>query len=318
MSGFFVIAILPAGGASEFGKVRGMELNEIIRRIDAVPISDKAIVTQLKREEDGEPYQVWKLDCEGVRYILKEAKESEAETYGAILAALDTDCVPTLYQTIAAGEKTFLLMEYAEGGNLCRCDRARLALALDALISLQQQTWNSRALANRGYSFDQSLRDRRNRGLYLNDPLLEKAYRAFMAAYETVPRTLCHDDLLPFNIIASDNRAVLIDWEFAGILPYPTSFARLIAHGEDNENAFFYMSQEDRSFATAYYYEKLLREKGISYEEWRSTLERFLFYEYCEWVFVGNKYGDTGSEYYKKYLPIARRQAEKISSMESA
>ena len=34
-----------------------------------------------------------------------------------------------------------------------------------------------------------------------------------------------------------------------------------------------------------------------------------MFYEYCEWVFVGHKYGDTESEYYKKYLPLARRQA---------
>lgn len=289
----------------------------MIKRIDAVTISDKAIVAQLKHEEDGEPYQVWKIDCGNVVYILKEAKESEAETYSTILAALETDCIPALYQVISAEEKTFLLMEYAEGENLCKCDRTKLILALNALISLQQKTWNSQAYDNSGYSFGQSLRDRRNRGLYLNDPLLEKAYKGFMAVYETVPRTLCHDDLLPFNIIVSDNRAVLIDWEFAGILPYPTSFARLIAHGEDKDNAFFCMHQEDRSFAIDYYYDNLLREKGISYEEWRKTLEYFLFYEYCEWVFVGNKYGDTDGEYYKKYLPIARRQAEKISFIEN-
>ena len=49
--------------------------------------------------------------------------------------------------------------------------------------------------------------------------------------------------------------------------------------------------------------------RGIAYADWRRTLELFLFYEYCEWVFVGHKYGDTESEYYKKYLPLARRQA---------
>ena len=54
------------------------------------------------------------------------------------------------------------------------------------------------------------------------------------------------------------------------------------------------------------------KEKGISYDEWLNTLEYFLFYEYCEWVFVGNKYNDTNGIYYKKYLPIAKKQAEKI------
>lgn len=92
-----------------------MELNEVIKHIDAVTISDKAVVAQLKHEEDGEPYQVWKIDCGNVVYILKEAKESEAETYSTILAALETDCIPALYQVISAEEKTFLLMEYAEG-----------------------------------------------------------------------------------------------------------------------------------------------------------------------------------------------------------
>lgn len=54
------------------------------------------------------------------------------------------------------------------------------------------------------------------------------------------------DDLLPFNVIVSDDRAVLIDWEYGGILPYPSSFARLIAHGEEAEDSLFHMTREDR------------------------------------------------------------------------
>ena len=99
------------------------------------------------------------------------------------------------------------------------------------------------------------------------------------------------------------------DGEYGGVLPDPSSFARLIAHGEEAEDALFHMTREDRDFAIDHYYDKLLRERGIAYADWRRTLELFLFYEYCEWVFVGHKYGDTESEYYKKYLPLARRQA---------
>ena len=82
-----------------------------------------------------------------------------------------------------------------------------------------------------------------NRGNSLGDADLERAYERFLQIYGEIPRTLCHDDLLPSMCFCSGDRAVLIDWEYALILPYPTSLARLIAHGEEDENAFFHMTQ---------------------------------------------------------------------------
>lgn len=266
-------------------------------------------VTQLRREEDGGLFEVWKVEAGGEVFILKAAKEDDAEVYGRILGPLGAPGAPRLFARAACEGRDYLLMEYAEGEDLCRCDRARLTLALDALISLQAETWESREFAPCGYSYEKSLRDRRRRGQFLTEEPLAGAYALFMRAYGSVPRALCHDDLLPFNVIASDRRAVLIDWECGGILPYPSSFARLIAHGEEDEGALFYLRREDRGFAIDYYYEKLLRGRGIAYADWRRTLELFLFYEYCEWVFVGRRYGDTESAYYKKYLPLAERQA---------
>ncbi len=200
-------------------------------------------------------------------------------------------------------------MEYAEGEDLRRCDRARLTLALDALISLQARTWESRELASCGYSFDKSLRDRERRGQFLKDPLLEEAYALFMRAYSSVPRALCHDDLLPFNVIVSDDRAVLIDWEYGGHPALPLVFRPPHRPRRGGGGRAVPHDAGGRDFAMIHYYDKLLRERGIAYADWRRTLELFLFYEYCEWVFVGHKYGDTESEYYKKYLPLARRQA---------
>ena len=215
-----------------------MDVRNIVKLINAVPITEQTAITQLKHMEDDEPYQVWTIDTGTARYILKEAKEDEAETYRLILSELKDSCIPVVYQRISAGDKIYLLMEYADGENLCKCNRTKLTLTLDALISLQRKTWNNHSLATYGYSFEKSLRSREHRGKYLNDPLLEEAYERFMRMYHTVPRALCHDDLLPFNVIASDHRAVLIDWECGGILPYPTAFARLIAHGEDMEELY--------------------------------------------------------------------------------
>lgn len=292
-----------------------MKLREIIACFDAVSISPNAIITQLKHEEDGEMYQVWRIDDGDAKYILKEAKERETETYQTILAGLG-EGIPALYQAITHGEKTYLLMEYIAGEDLCKCDRRKLTRALDALICLQKKTWENSGLDHCGYCFDRSLSQRRERGRYLRDEWLEKVYEQFLQVYQAVPRALCHDDLLPFNVIASEHKAVLIDWEFGGILPYPVSFARLIAHGQEDAQALFYMTREDRDFAVEYYYDRLLKEKGISRAQWRQTLEYFLFYEYCEWVFVGNKYQATDGEYYRKYLPMAKQQAIKILQME--
>ena len=293
-----------------------MDLWEIIDRIDTVSISPKATVTQLKHEEDDEPYQVWRIDTDNIRYVLKEAKGIEAEIYQSVFAELK-ESVPTLYQVIIADEKTYILMEYIEGENLCKCNRTKLTHALDALISLQKKTWEGHTFAHCGDPFEKILLKRQNRGKYLNDLLLEEAYEKFLRVYQCVPKALCHDDLLPFNIIASGKKAFLIDWETGGIMPYPTSFARLIAHAEEDPNSFFCMTQADKNFAIDYYFDNLLKEKGISYIDWRNTLEYFLFYEYCEWVFVGNKYNATDGEYYKKYLPVAKRQAAKILELEN-
>lgn len=289
-----------------------MELREILDRIDGINMGENPVVTQLRHEEDGEPYRVWRIDTGSGKYILKEAKGKECEIYRSLLSGLGA-CVPELYQLIPAGEKTYLLMEYIEGGDLCKCSRGKLIAALDALIALQKETWESGE-----YDLEESFLQRRERGRYLNDPLLEAAYGRFLELYRSLPGALCHDDLLPFNVIVSEERAALIDWEWGGILPYPTSFARLIAHTEEDPEALFSMTQGDKRFAVDYYYDNLLKEKGVSYGDWRSTLEYFLFYEYCEWVFVGNKYHATDGAYYKKYLPLAKAQAAKLLEAEKA
>jgi len=98
---------------------------------------------------------------------------------------------------------------------------------------------------------------------------------------------------------------VFIDWEVGGILPYPTSLARLIAHGEDAEDALCYMRETDKNFAIDYYFDKFIKGKGIDYSAYRHSLDLFIFYEYCEWVYLGNKHNCTDSERYQKYFKKA-------------
>ena len=154
-----------------------MEADDIIRHFDLLRAA-RPVVTQLAHEEDGEPYRVWKLDCGGAVYLLKEAKEYEAEVYRAILPKVGGS-VPALYQTADIDGKAYLLMEFVEGSDLRRCSRRGLTLALDALIYMQKATWNDGALSGCAYTFEKSLKDREHRGKYLNDAGLEVFPDAF-------------------------------------------------------------------------------------------------------------------------------------------
>lgn len=260
-------------------------------------------VKQFLSEEDSEPYNVWRIQFADRELVLKEAKGHELETYRAFFSSPCT-YAPQLLATTEADGKDYLLMEYIPGESMTKCARESLKLALDSLIAMQRAHWGS--TENAGYSLEKALPARQNRGKFLKDPVLEAAYGDFLRAFETCPRTLCHDDLLPFNVICDSGRAVFIDWEVGGILPYPVSLARLIAHGEEGEDAFFYMKDEDKAFALDYYYTQLIEKMGISRSDFNRTMALFLFYEYCEWVYLGNKYEDADRERYQSYLKKAK------------
>jgi hypothetical protein len=66
------------------------------------------------------------------------------------------------------------------------------------------------------------------------------------------------------------------------------------------------MKEDDKSFAIDYYFEKLVKHKGVSYEEYRRTLDLFILYEYCEWIMLGNKYEDADMDRFNSYLKKAK------------
>ena len=268
-------------------------------------------LTAFKSEEDGAEYAVWKVETAVKSYVLKEAKENEVALHKAYLS-IESSALPHLYGVTCHGERDYLVMEYVHGNMLRSLDRPSITLALDALINLQRRFWGASEPAG-AVGFEDFLARRRARGKHLGDEQLEQAYDGYLEQFQALPRTLCHDDLLPFNVMAADDRAVLIDWETAGILPYPTSLARLLAHGENTPDAFFHLTDEDRAFAVSYYYENLIREKGISYEDYRRSLDFCFFYEYCEWVMLGNKYGNTETERFKRYFALAKALAETLT-----
>lgn len=268
-------------------------------------------ITPFVSEEDGEKYEVWRVSLPQKEYVLKRSKGQEKEIYEKYLKD-SHGAAPEIYASVSSGGNDYLLMEYIQGDTLSRMDRSKLILALDALISLQQTYWEHKEADGSAYGFEKSLDGRARRGKYLNSSLLEQAYAVYLDLYGSIPKTLCHDDLLPFNVIASSDRVAIVDWEVAGMLPYPTSLARLLAHADSSEDGLFRISEEDKEFAIEYYYNKLIKPKGIDRDTYKKTLEAFFFYEYCEWVMLEVKYGGTDPDRYKKYLALAEASAKDI------
>ena len=286
-----------------------LDINEILSRFDIQLPKEDVKISQFSGAEDGSLYDCYLIDFGCKKAVLKRAKNHELEVYSAFFRD-NVIGAPKFIGSANFNGNTYILIEYADGVDLRACNRDALKLTLDALISLQDKFWDNKELSSVGLTYKDSLGARIDRGRYLNDKEIEKAYAAFLDAYSNIPRTLCHDDLLPFNVIVGDE-ATIIDWEYAGILPYLTSIARLIAHTEDNADAFFYMSREDYEFAIQYYYENFISRRGIAYDQYRRDLDLFILYEYCEWIMLGNKYPDADmmrmKAYYKKAYELIKK-----------
>lgn len=259
-------------------------------------------------EEDGSAYTVWKLEFADTVMVLKKTTRQERAVYETFL--LGFNAAPRCHGFCEIGDDVYMLMAFVPGRTLSRCTRENLQLALDGLMELQNAWWQDENHADVGLSFDRCYESRCGWLPYMAD--LQPAFEDYLAAFRTVPRTLCNDDLLPFNVLSDGQRAVILDWEYGGILPYPCALARLIAYGEAQEDALFYMTREDKEFALQYYYDHLIREKGIDFREYSRTMELFLLKEYAEWVYCAHKSGDLDIPYYQTYYPKARALADRL------
>ena len=264
--------------------------------------------------EDGAPYAVWKVTTEKNQYVCKRAGTREAGVYQQYLATLG-DAVPKLIDCFTFDGQNYLLLEYITGNPLSHLDQASLKAALDALISIQEAYWGRSEIEGCGTSFAESLLSRKKRGEYLGDATIEAGYVAFLSAYEILPRTLTHDDLLPFNILVGEGRAVLLDWEHAGILPYPTSLARLLAHGTPDADALFFLTEKDKAYAIQYYYEHLVKRHGIPYSDYQKAMDLALLYEYCEWIMLYHRYPDADPVRYAIYRKKALDHLAKMEKV---
>ena len=294
-----------------------MKKTAVLRIVNKIKkINPDAKVSQMKRTEDGTFYLAWSIFYKDEHYLLKKIKSASEENFYRFING-QTAVVPYFYGSTDYYGKRYILLEYVEGKEMNKPTRTDLIHALDALISLQKlfpETKKSEIeeIGDSIETFSKSISARRE---YLDEALLRQTMDNLTLLYPTLPRTLCHMDLLPFNVITNKSKAVIIDWENFGMFPYLLPFARLIAHTKPNYDWDFVLSIEDKKFAIDYYFSNYAKGLGKTYEEYLNELNYFLFYESTEWVYVGRKYGTFQKSRYQNALECATKLAQIINKI---
>lgn len=256
-------------------------------------------------------YDVYKIIANKHTYILKKSNENEIEVYEKFLTNKNLP-VPTLEGWTNVKETKWILIEYIAGRDL-RVFNAEIAYGCaDSLSRIFNMYWqNDCFLENKlGNRFDRYWERINKRSLCLkNEPKLTSAYSIFLDRQLICPRTLCNGDFLQFNAIDSEKGVVLIDWAFAGIMPYSLDLARLITHGSKKQFPFpFYMTDEYRKIFLKGIYDKLLYKPDYKQFIWDvilSCLNECI--EFIEEYFNDAEFesDDVFNYYYKKANDLA-------------
>lgn len=268
-------------------------IRKIVNKIKIINVID---IKQIKNEDGDDFYNVWLIVSDNNSYILKKSTENEINNYNALLNIP----IPKYYGNVKYYNKLYILIEYLNGDNLMNGNLDNCTKALDTIIEINKKYLNTEVeLSDR---FDKELSRINKRLEYLNDELLERKYLEFTNVYKKTIKTVCHNDLLPFNMIISKNKAFLIDLENIGYLPYLLMFARFIAHYKEVKGYIFYLEDIVKKYLIKYYYDNFVVLLNRTYEEYLYELKLFLFFEYTEWVYVYNRYKLPKDERFNYYL----------------
>ena len=282
-----------------FDAVIGAEGFEALRFMDDAVYDDEA-----------KGYNTYKLVTKNGVFVLKKSADEESfsdevKHYG-LLKGLP---VPKL---LGAAEG-FLLMGFVEGNDLKRPDDNGVKAAAESLAAIMNAHPMGRD-CERGRYERYLKRLEKRAALISGDDELSAAFRVFYERQKEIPLTLSNADLLPLNVLYDGERAVIIDWEFGGFMPYALDIARFTAHGlaEGAASPFSITQEQKKLFEDTVYGRLTVKPERAVYDR-DLTLARFNEYvEILEYYFMepGAERGATFNWYY----PEAKRLAAVISA----
>ena len=262
--------------------------------------------------DDGEGeinrYNVFKVNNvndDNQEYVLKKSDEKEIFVYQELLEGKGFN-VPKFYGSVEENDIKWILIEYIQGTDLRDFNKEMAIACAESITKVMNTYWQNNSedfVKNKIDDRFERYYDRINeRAKCLeNEELIKKAYDVFIERQLICPRTLCNGDFLQFNGIYKNGKVSVIDWAFAGIMPYSLDIARLITHGTEDKRAFpFYMNDELRKNFIEEVYSRLLYKPNK--EQYLYDIKLAMLNECVEFIEAElhdeNLERDAGFEYY--------------------
>jgi hypothetical protein len=237
-------------------------LKSVLRAIKPI-LTEQIHIEQFHDNGEGvdRTYNVYKITGDKQTYTLKKSDDYEIGVYEEFLVDKNLP-VPKLEGWTCVNNTKWILIEYIAGTDLRKFDKGMAYGCAHSLSRIFNMYWQENRFAENKLDdrFERYWTRINKRSQCLkNEPKLSSAYGVFLDRQLVCPRTLCNGDFLQCNAIESNDGIVLIDWAFAGIMPYSLDVARLIAHGSEKFFPFpFYMTEEYRKIFLKDLYDKLL------------------------------------------------------------
>lgn len=265
--------------------------------------------------DDGEGcltrYNVYKIHTEDGTYVLKKSDDFEIHVYEKLLEGKRLP-VPRYYGKAEQKGEKWILIEFLEGTDLRDFTEEMAHASAKSICQIMNTYWQDtredfekNKLDDR---FERYWKRINKRAKCLDsEPEIKAAYEIFLERQMECPRTLCNGDFLQYNAIYNEANVKLIDWAFAGIMPYALDIARLIAHGtEDKTSGFpFYMSDKLREIFVWEVYDGLVSKP--SKEQYLQDIKLALLNEYVEFIEEDLNEGTPNKEdyHYKQAVKMA-------------
>lgn len=283
-------------------------------------ILGKKEITSFRAEQfcdDGEEgcevnrYHVYKIIADGKHLVLKKSDGKEIYVYDNLLRDKQFS-VPIYYGKAFFDETNWILIEYLEGYDLRDFKMEMAPACAESVTQIMNTYWESKIQDGRFERYWERINKRAE--CLENEPELKNAYKTFLERQLTSPRTLSHGDFLQYNAQYHDGKVYLVDWAFAGILPYPLDIARLIAHGTEDRRTFpFYMNKEQKKCYVEEVYRRL--EQKPDWEQYLMDIKLAVLNECVEFMeiyFTHEEYEKDKTYHY--YRDMALRLAKELNA----
>lgn len=256
-------------------------------------------------------YNVYRIIANGRTYVLKSSERREVNVYLNYLSKHNFR-TPRFYGSTFHDHRHWILIEHIPGPDLRDFTDELAHAAADSIAAIMNAYWESGEDDGRFAVYWERINKRAK--CLAGEPELRRAYDKFLARQQTCPRTLCSGDFLQFNAIDRGGEVYIIDWAFAGIMPYSLDIARMIAHGTEDRRTFpFCMTERHKELYVRAVYEKLARKPG--WEQYLQDVRLAVLNEYVEFIeWELNHPEEERDQVFDFYYSHARALAEELNA----